>query len=86
MITITITIYAYTNNAWQELTKWTRPLCGSDRLDETLDDAVIELKSQPTPPTLDPFTPIKIVATDTVTTMTRYFVTGTPSCDRVRSS
>lgn len=84
---ITITIYAYTNGAWQELTKWARPLCGSDRLDETLDNAVIDLKSQPSAPTgLPPFTPIKIVATDTVTTMTRYFVTGTPSCDRVRSS
>lgn len=86
-MTITITIFAYINNAWQELKKWARPLCGSDRLDETLDDAVIELKSQPSAPTgLPPFTPIKIVATDTATTMTRYYVTGTPSCDQVRMS
>lgn len=84
---ITITIYAYINNAWQELTNWARPLCGSDRLDETLDDAVIELKSQPSAPTdLPPFTPIKIVANDTLTTMTRYYVTGTPESDKVRMS
>lgn len=84
---ITISIYAYTNNAWQKLTKWARPLCGSDRLDETLDDALIELKSQPSAPTnLPPFTPIKIVATDTMTTKNMYYVTGTPESDKVRMS
>ena len=84
---ITISIYAYTNGAWQKLTKWARPLCGSDRLDETLDDALIELKSQPSAPTnLPPFTPIKIVATDTMTTKNMYYVTGTPESDKVRMS
>lgn len=84
---ITITIYAYLSGAWQTLTNWARPLSGSEVLDETLDSALITLKSQPTAPTnLPPFTPIKIVATDTVTTMTRYYVTGTPEGDQVRMS
>lgn len=71
---ININAYIY-QNGWQEL-EFVRPVSGSNKLDETLDTAILTLKNQPAKPQYKPFTPIKIVVSDGTETITNYYVLG----------
>lgn len=81
---ITIHIYAYLNNKWVEQLNFTRPVSGSDKLDETLDTAIADFTLQAEENKLPPFTKCKIVTNDGTTTVTNYFVVATPSGEEAR--
>ena len=83
---ITINIYAYVNNAWVEQANFTRPVSGSNKLDETLDSAVADFTKQATENRRPPFKKIKVVANDGTTTLTEYSVIGSPESSRPRMS
>ncbi len=81
---INITAYALIDRKWMQQYSFTRPFQGADKLDETLDSAVMDFTLQPQPNTLPPFTEFKIVADDGVTSKTRYFVIGGSESTKAR--
>ena len=81
---INVTTYALVNGAWVEQINFTRPFQGTDKLDETLDSAIMEYTLQPQANTLAPFTEFKIVANDGTTSQTRYFVVGDSESNKAR--
>lgn len=81
---IKINIFAYINKKWVEQDNFTRPVSGSDKLDETLDSAIADFTLQAEENKLPPFTKIKIVVQDEQDTKTYYFVVGTPSGEQAR--
>ena len=81
---ITVTQYAYVSGKWMEQHNFTRPFQGADKLDETLDSAVMDFTLQEQPNTMPPFTEFKIVADDGTTNKTRYFVIGGSKSTKAR--
>ena len=81
---ITIHISAYIDGSWVEQPNFTRPLSGSNKLDETLDSAVTNFTLQEQANQLPPFTEIKIVGGDGENEETRYFVVASPDGKKPR--
>lgn len=81
---INITAYALIDRKWMQQDSFTRPFQGADKLDETLDSAVMDFTLQSQPNTLPPFTEFKIVANDGTTSKTRYFVIGGSESTKAR--
>lgn len=73
---INVTTYALVNGAWAEQSNFTRPFQGADKLDETLDSAIMDYTLRAKADDIPPFTEFKIVVNDGATSETRYFVIG----------
>lgn len=81
---ITIAIYAFIDGSWAQQANFTRPISGSDKLDETLDSAMTNFTLQEQANQLPPFTKVKIVANDGTTTKTSYYVVASPEGNKPR--
>lgn len=74
----------YKDGSWQAATGFTRPFSGSDKLDETLDSAIVNLTLQPNDGSKEPFTKYKVELNDGTTAQTQYFVVASPDGDKAR--
>ncbi len=75
---------AYKDGSWEAVRGFTRPFSGSDKLDETLDSAIVDLTLQANDGSKEPFTKYKAVLNDGTTTQTQYFVIASPDGDKAR--